>query len=225
MIAKRPFPAHHLGYTRNPFGRLTDAEWAAVAVLPDAVRQALPVGCHHLQLLGPRGVGKSSALCRIVAELRQAGRRVAYEYVPPGQHHFKTDLADVEVFCLDEAQRLSWRQRRRLVRWGGAHGRLIFSSHRDLRRWFGWQRPFVISIDLQPLVTEAHWQAVLARRLAAFARPEAPRLALAPDAVRYLHARFGADLRAGEALLYEVWQAAEGVRTLRAEDLQAALRP
>lgn len=221
MKQERPFPAHHLGYTRNPFGTLTDAEWAAVTVLPAAVRQALPAGCRHLQLLGPAGVGKSSALRRIAAELQQAGRRVVYEYLPPGQRRFLSALDGVEVFLLDEAQRLSWPQRRRLVRWGETRGRLIFSSHQDLRGRFGRQRPFLTTIDLAPLVTRQHWQAVISSRLAAFARPEAPRLTLAPEAVAHLHARFGADLRAAETLLYEVWQAADEVRVLSAADLAA----
>ncbi len=216
-MQKRPFPFHALGYSRNPFGALSDEEWEAVAVLPEAVQAAVKSG-RHLQILGPKGAGKSTTLRKITAILQDAGQQVAYEYIPEGQHHFTTPLDGLTVFCLDEAQRLRWREMRRLLHWGISQGRLILGTHRKVGRFWG-KRPSFATIYLPELITSAHWQAALAQRLAVFALPDRPRLTLTPEAVDFLVQTFGADMREGEYFLYEVWQHQKAARSLAAEEL------
>lgn len=205
---QRPFfHFRKIGYRRNPFGALTAEEWAAVAVLPPQAAQALATGFAHLQLLGPMGVGKSTALLAVQEVFRQAGRRTTVEYLPLGKRRFDTETAVLDVFLLDEAQRLSWRQRRRLVS-GVGNGRLqiVLSSHEDLTRVFAQKGLVLTSVDLAGEMTVDWITAVLDRRLSYFALPDQPRAILSDAAVYYLYQRFGNNLRQMEYFLYEVWQ-------------------
>lgn len=215
----RPFPFHALGYSRNPFGALSDAEWVAAAVLPDVLEKAA-AGNAHLQILGPKGAGKSTTLRKITAMLQEMGTHAVYEYIPEGQRHFTTPLNELAVFCLDEGQRLRWRELRRLLHWGRSQGRLILGTHRRVD-WPGVVRPSFTTFHLPDLITAQHWQNAIEQRLAIFAQPEEPRLALSPAAVTFLFHTFGANMREGEYFLYEVWQQQKAVSMLTAEELNA----
>lgn len=205
------FHFEKVGYWRNPFGALTEAEWAAVAALPPKAAQALSAGFDHLQLLGPMGVGKSTTLLALHNYFAAEGRRVAYEYLPPGQRRFETETAVLDTFLLDEAQRLWWGQRQKLRRLAG-NGRLqiIFSSHEDLTGLFANRGLNLTSVDLAGEMEVGWITAVLDKRLAYFALPDQPRARLSDDAPAYLYERFGHNLRQMEYFLYEVWQSLDG---------------
>lgn len=223
-MAKRPFHFHQLGYTRNPFGALDADEWPQVALLPPAVQENLPPPGVHMQLIGQKGSGKSSALRKLAAEFAAQGRAVAYEYVPEGQTRFFTQLEELDLFLLDEAQRLHWWAR---WKWLDAlrNGRLqtIFSTHYDLRRHFARRGLELVTVEIDRQLTLAQVAAMLARRLHYFALPHAPRAMLTDEAVAFLFATFGADLREMEYFLYEVWQELEGVTAVTPEQLRPAL--
>ncbi len=216
-MRQRPFPFHSLGYTRNPFGALSDQEWVAAAVLPDAIIGVLE-GSANIQLLGPKGAGKSTILRKATAVLQAAGQVAAYEYIPEGQRQFTTPLATLNVFCLDEAQRLGLQEKRRLLRWSHGKGRLIVGTHRKVGTV--WPDRSLFTIYLPDLITADLWQAALTQRLAVFAIPDRPRLTFAPDSFEYLHQVFGADMREGEYFLYEVWQQQKAVTAVTASDLE-----
>ncbi|MBK8988893.1 MAG: hypothetical protein IPM39_22950 [Chloroflexi bacterium] len=216
------FHFYQLGYRRNPFGALTAAEWAAVAVLPSPVNLLLAVSPQNWQLLGPMGSGKTTSLLGLEAHFAALGQRVAYEYLPDGQSRFVTDTAELDLFLLDEAQRLSGRERRRLLRLV-EHGRirLIISSHEDLSPLFArWRRPLA-SVWLATEISVAHYWAVLERRLAYFALPDRERVTLAETAVSFLYDTFGHNMRDAEYFLYEVWQRQDAPITLDAHHLAA----
>lgn len=216
---KRPYFSHHrLGYRKNPFGALTAVEWTAVSFLPDEVAAALADGRTHIQLLGRDGCGKSSLLLGMAERLRQNGQTVVYEYIPEGQNWFEQGSPDFDVFLLDEAQRLNWRQRRRWLKLGGKH-RLIFSAHVDLQAHFqrrGW--PLYV-FDVATAVTPATYAAWMERRLTYFAIPQIPAATLSPDAVQFLYDTFGANIREAEYFMYEVWQGLAEVGEVTAEYL------
>lgn len=191
---------HKLGYWLNPFSTLTDEQWLEIGYLHPVLGEALASG-RHLQLLGEKGSGKTTALHLMVAHLAADGCQVAYEHVPEGQHYFVSDTAALEVFVLDEAQRLSWWQKRRLAQIG-RETRLIISSHRDLGSWLYNS----LTINVTQLHTLAHWHTLLTRRLAYFAGPTIPKAQLSDDAIIYLQQRFAPDFRAAEFFLYEVWE-------------------
>jgi hypothetical protein len=216
------FPFHALGLQGNPFRALTDEEWGNLALLPSellALDPAAPV-----QILGERGHGKTSLLMGLAAQGRQTGQKIVYEYLAAGQDRFTTPLAGLDVFLLDEAQRLNRRERGRLLAQMLAPGkapRLILSSHEDLAPLFARRRLNLATLRLAEASVD-HLRAVVERRLAFFALPGGPGVTLAPEAAAYLHEQFGGDLRAVEQLLYEACQQLSGPGEITAARLVAA---
>ncbi|MCW3059201.1 MAG: hypothetical protein JWQ02_1022 [Capsulimonas sp.] len=216
--ASTPFPFHALGYRCNPFRVLSDEEWGEIALLSEPTRMAL-AGNSHVQILGRRGRGKSTALRGFVHAVRASGASVAYEYIPPGRHQFLTSLDGLEIFALDEAQRLFPSECLRLASAAKRHGtRLILGSHADFRFFL---KPLVtVSLDSP---NPEHFAAALQRRLDYFALPDAPCAALSPEALRWLIDCYRSDLRGAEHLLYEALPRLDGPRSLTPVDLQQAL--
>jgi hypothetical protein len=213
------FPFHDLGFRANPFRALEDDEWADVVVLTASAIQATDAG-GHIQVLGERGHGKTSTLLGLQAHLRRSGQAASYEYLPEGEEVFHSKLDGMDVFLLDEGQRLNLAERARLLREGKSGRRLILGSHEDLTGLFA-----AAELPLATLLPEtaslAHLQAVLARRLAYFAlAPEAPAVTLDDTAVAYLAETFGGDLRAMQWFLYEVFQALRRPGTISAAELR-----
>jgi hypothetical protein len=214
------FPFHALGFRSNPFRALTDEEWAAIVVLPEAVLQAA-AGGGHLQVLGEMGRGKTSTLLGLAEHFRHEGRVVTYEYLPIGKDTFKLALAGLQVFLLDEAQRLRPSERRRLLTAARGGLRLIVGSHEDLAPAFTGAGLSLSTVRLET-TGRAHLEAILARRLDHFALGDRqPRVTLDPSAAKYLEATFGNNLRAMERFLYEVFQHLEAPVALTAESLKA----
>lgn len=220
MTQRRFFFHHQLGYRSNPFGALTAVEWTAVAFIPPVVQQKLDNGLVHLQLLGPAGCGKTTTLLKLTEYFGGQGRRVVYEYLPEGQSHFETNLDGVDLFVLDEAQRLNRRERKRWLAEGTTVPRtavsFIFSSHEDLTRLFGGRRPSagrspsgnlpLQSVHVGDAVTLAHYQSWIERRLAYFALPDVPRVTLSTAVIAHLYQTYGQEMREAEYFLYEIFQ-------------------
>jgi hypothetical protein len=219
-MSKRPFFYHHiLGFRRNPFGALDQSEWAAIAVLPPTLAGRPMSDFRHLQLLGPMGSGKTTTMHKLMEQFTQNGQRIKYEYLPPGERVFKTDTAVLGTFFLDEAQRLTRRERRRLLSAAVLGLRLVFSSHEDLTSLFHrWQQP-LLSINLEEALTVDLYSQMLDRRLDYFALPDRPHTTLAADAVRWLYQTFYPNMRDAEYFLYEVWQKETAVREITAVHL------
>ncbi|MFQ5399139.1 MAG: hypothetical protein ACE5E7_06020 [Anaerolineae bacterium] len=223
MVPRRPFFFYALGYRRNPFGALTDEEWAEVAVLPSEVTAVIRSPFTHLQLLGPQGSGKSTCLLKLTHQFREQGLQVAYEYLPVGQREYHTETVGLDVFLLDEAQRLRWGERRRLLREAGRL-RLVLGSHADWRRHFARRGVSIHTVTLGDSLTADTLHTLLARRLDYFALPGVERVMLAADAVAFLLDTFGGDLRKMEYFLYEVWQQQDRVTTITADWLRHLYR-
>jgi hypothetical protein len=222
---KRPFFFQHtLGFRRNPFGAMTQAEWVAVTVLPDELLNSLAAGFTHLQLLGPMGSGKTTTMLKLADQLDQGGSRLAYEYLAEGDKQYRTDTAVLDTFLLDEAQRLSRRERRRLLAGlageDGSGLRLIFSSHEDLAPLFRRRQRPLQTINLEKTLSTELYDRILTRRLDYFALPDKTHTTLSPDAVAWLFERFYPNLRDAEYFLYEVWQRETAVREVTAVHLQ-----
>ena len=203
------FPFHALGFRCNPFRAVTDAEWVSVAILPDSVAEIIAKGFVHLQIIGEKGYGKTTTLLALAAQFKREGKRIAYEHIEEGRRQFTTEIGGLDVFLLDEAQRLSERERERLLAALSENGdglHAVLGSHDDLTPLFARRGLPLTTVhhDTAPL---AHLNVVIQRRLAYFALSGgAPGVTLSPEAVRYLHETFGGDIRAMEMLLYEVFQ-------------------
>jgi hypothetical protein len=213
------FPFHALGFRCNPFRVLSDEEWAEVAVLPGPIAALFDGGFTHLQVIGEAGRGKSTALVALAERFRQQGQRVHHEYLPEGTRRFRTPTDGIDLFCLDEAQRLLRGERRRLLGLAERGTRLVLSSHEDLAPLFARRRlPLTtVRLDDEP---DVHFRAVLERRLDYFALAGAERVTFAPDALAALRRRFGTDLRAAERWLYELFQRLDSPRPLTLRDVE-----
>jgi len=200
------FPFHALGFRCNPFRALTDEEWGAIVLLPAAVTDALSAGGRHLQIVGEAGCGKTSTLLALWKQFQDGGQRAAYEYLPAGTTVFRTDLRPLEVFLLDEAQRLNRRARRRLAAAAAEDSaRIIVSSHRDLSPLFERAGASLTTVRLD-FPSPARLRQMLHRRLAYFAlHPDAPP-SFRDDALDALRRASGGNLRAVERCLYEAFQ-------------------
>lgn len=219
-MSDRYFPFHALGFQCNPFRALTPEEREEIALLSEPVR-ALLARDEAIQILGPMGSGKTTTLRGLAARLREQGKSVVYEYLPEGQRRFTTETGALRAFCLDEAQRLIGRERRRLLAPARRDGlRLLLASHEDMSALFARQGLPLLTVRLDT-GDEAHFYAALQRRLDYFALPDTPRASLTPDALRRLRAQFGVNLRAAEYLLYEVFQNLRLPEAITAEHFRA----
>jgi len=202
---ERFFLFDRLGLRRNPFGTLTDEEWADIAIIPQEIQSAFDAG-HHLQILGPRGRGKSTILRSLIRRIAWQQKQSAYVHLQRWQGHYHSDIRELDAFALDEAQRLLlWRWWPLLHRAQGGL-RLIIGSHRDDRWLFSLFGLHVQTYQMKRLITRAHLQAVLQHRLAYFSTSDEPLIHFTPGAFDYLWARFADNLRAQDFFLYDFFQ-------------------
>lgn len=201
------FPFLALGFCGNPFRRLTDDELAAVAVLPDGLLRLARNSSDHLQILGAQGRGKSTCLRALATIFRRDRLRAIYEYIPVGRNSFSTSLDGLDVFLLDEAQRLKVHEWTRLLAAVSNRDclRLVVGVHDDMTPLFSRHCLPLATIHIDS-ITSPYLQAVLNRRLALLALDDPPAITFSADAVRYLRDAFGSDLRGVERFLYEVFQ-------------------
>lgn len=195
-----------MGLKCNPFRVLTDAEWAAVAVVPSPVLDVIMRASTPVQIIGEAGRGKTTTLLAVKTKFLRENVPVVYQYLPQGTRHFDDrGAATAQVFLLDEAQRLTRGERRRLCRLAASGVRLIFSSHEDLTAVCAAHNLSLTTINLsQP--DNARLAHILQTRLAYFSTEEQPAITISGDAIDFLLARFGDDLRSMERFLYEVFQ-------------------
>lgn len=209
-----------LGLTKNPFGTLSPEEWVAVTVLPPQLETALQSSA-HLLIMGRKGRGKSTVLRYAVAWHRQRGQAAAYEHLQLQQHHYVTDTAALDVFALDEMQRLSWHEAQRLYA-TMAGKRLIIGSHVDHRLAFMVRRWPLQVIRLGTIASRERLAKILMRRLDVFGlSPHGAQITFSDDAIDYLWGRFRGNLRHVDAFLYDLIQQRQSGGVLDAATLKA----
>jgi hypothetical protein len=193
-----PYSVYNLH--RNPFGELTRAERAELAVVEDldVWLAALRDPRTSIQFVGDCGFGKTTHLLAIEKRLPSA----AYVYYP--EKGRRPPLPRQRPVLVDEADRMGWRQHLRLLHGGGP---LVIGTHVDyswrLRR-AGFR---VLNVNVE-LPKEPRLLAKILNR-----RVEASRLNVSlpiplidEEFAEQLMHRFGCNLRRIEHFLYERFQ-------------------
>jgi hypothetical protein len=220
-LTEHYFPFHRFGLTRNPFGTLSDEERFQVTVPLPQVERLLADGFDHLLVTGYKGSGKTTTLTYLVEVLRREGETVAYERLPRFQMHYRTNLAWLDTFALDEMQRIAPWEAIRLFREGRGK-RLLIGSHADHRLAFRLRGLDVTTIRLDRTASRERLARILARRLAVFQlNADSPAdLSFSPDAIDWLWELFGSDLRAMNFFLYDAFQQIEEPGAITADWLR-----
>ena len=117
-------PYCHLNLRHNPFGELTESERVQLAVVcVDDVVASLHNSNQVVQYVGEKGHGKTTHLLKI----RQAFPNSGFVHIPEGE---RRPVPDGQPVFVDEAQRLTARQRRHLFREDRA---LVLGTHQDFQ--------------------------------------------------------------------------------------------
>jgi hypothetical protein len=196
-----PFSSWNLRY--NPFGELTPAERAEVAVFDAGpIAHQLAQGQSAVQFIGPCGRGKTTRLLAVQRHLAIPDSAIIY--LPPlswavPRWWRKTLQVAGSLIVIDEAQRMPPPVRHAIFR---RRVPLVLSTHRDLTgplRRAGYR---VFTYIVGPQNDARHVAAVANARLCAarLTKADVPQLSI-EDAQR-LVARFGDDLREIESFLY-----------------------
>jgi len=215
------FPFHKLGLTKNPFGTLTPDEWVAVTVPPPDLLSIVQTGFDHLQVIGRRGRGKSTTLRWLCHYLKMQSKRTAYERLPRWHFNYHTDLSDVDVFALDESQRLFILNQRHLFR--EMQGKtLIIGTHISWQRAFRWHGWNITTIHIANHTTRDLVQRILNKRLEVFATKDGAQVWFDASAVDYLWETWGDNLRGMEWFLYHCMQKRQDTGAITATYLKTA---
>lgn len=117
-------PYIHLNLTHNPFGELTESERVSLAIVcVDEVIALLKDPRQVVQYIGEKGHGKTTHLLKI----REAFPCCGYVHIPEGE---RRPVPDGEPVLIDEAQRLTFWQRKSLFR---DRRPLVLGTHRDFQ--------------------------------------------------------------------------------------------
>lgn len=217
------FPFHDIGFRCNPFRALTEDEWSKVAVLPEELITILDENNTHIQIIGNDGYGKTTTLLGLTTYFSHKGKRFAYEYIPHGKSKYHTDTHNIEIFLLDEFQRLNQRQRVRLITSASSDPikglQLVVSSHEDYTDYFEVGDLPLSTIRLEK-IPEHRLGTILERRLRFFAIDESAKPTFTIGAVKFLWKTYGSDLRSVERLLYHVFQQLKPCEKINEERLR-----
>jgi hypothetical protein len=193
------FPYSHLNLCRNPFGEATTQERISLAIADtDEMRRTFRQPKTAIQLVGRHGRGKTSHLLALKRELlAHDGLDAAYIrlrdqfWIPPSKH-----------ILLDEGEFLFRRSfwRLRLVT------SLAISTHRD---WSRALRALGFSVKTIQIATvcPTRLKQVFEKRMEWSRRNPGPLPLISEQTTGRLIERFGDDIRAMEAALYDGIQA------------------
>lgn len=185
---------------RNPFGELTRAERADLAVVDlDAIaKQIKPARRNCYQWIGECGRGKTTRLLALQKHFSDA----VYVYLPEDQPCPAIPVAS--LLLIDEAQRLPRGVRKTIFATGVP---LILATHRDLSRPLRRHGYDVVTERIGLVLTPSKLATMLNRRIRASARVPRQTVPIIDEAITSeLIRRFGTDIRAIESYLYQTVQ-------------------
>lgn len=201
-------PMAPLNLRVNPFGEWAREDRIAMAQLDAAPwLGALQHERHALQFVGACGRGKSTHLLALARLLAFAPHGIPshYCYLPPRGPCPPFPAAG--ILLIDEAQRLPWLRRRRLLRQGRP---LVLGTHRDGRGPLQRAGYTVETVDLDQLKPPEQLAAILNRRIEHARLGDGPLPSITPAEAARLQIWFGSNIRAAEHYLYHQFQIRAG---------------
>lgn len=183
---------------RNPFGELTREERGELAVV-DVETWVELLNCRTmaLQFIGPCGHGKTTHLLAILKAMPDS----RYVYLPPDG--CQPQIPQERPLLIDEAQRLTFLQRRRVFRQGGP---LVLGTHEDLTnplQSFGFK---VLTVQVAADQSIDKLMSILTMRIEASRLSSEPVPRIPPQLVLNLHRQCGSNVRQIEQILYDQFQ-------------------
>jgi len=189
-------PFAHLNLRRNPFGEISAQETAALACvdIDDVVHRLATPGV-AIQYVGDKGFGKTTHLLAIRSRLPDAG----YVHIPEGQ---RGRIPTGTPLLIDEAQRLTWGQRRRLFRQSVP---LVLGTHTDYSRAL---RPHRVTetIAVGSRMDAERLCALLNARIQWARRSEGPLPRIRLETARRLRDNYGPNVRGTLHEMYAAFQ-------------------
>lgn len=222
MELDRYLPFYRLGFTCNPFRALTPDENGKVAIISDKITNTYKHTLDHLQILGSEGRGKTTTLMGLASHTNSEKWASSYEYLADGQESYRTDLSDLNLFFLDEAQRLNKASISRLVDTASDKLRIVFSSHEDLSDVFQRKELRLSSFRVE-VESSAQIDEIISRRLEFFSKEATPAITLSKQAIDFLLITHGTDIRGMLDLLYDVFQDCRERGTLTIADIKSSI--
>ncbi len=204
FVELQPFAKLHL--RRNPFGALPEEDRGRL-IVPVLDLGELGEWIQHprraVEFLGDCGRGKSAHLHALRHELRLRGTRHPITHLRPAEPARAKLIPEATVVLVDESQMLCAKERRRLFRRPVSFALGTHESHATELAKLGIE---CRSVDIRSLDLSTLREIV--RRRVAWARwggGEPP--GVSDVTLDALHQAYGADLRAIEGALYEIYQA------------------
>jgi hypothetical protein len=202
-----------LGLKWNPFRVVAPSENSDVYI-PDLYRTATLAREVALsdspltQVVARAGHGKSTFLAAVADTLEEAGISFESLYLQPSLWaRVRVPGKNVRVLILDESERLSRLNLRKLSGWTRRGGRLIVSAHRDqFNSPFSGLPPCPATIAFPQITLDGLQQFFLTRLR--WAGDVDQRFELADDGAEWLLFFSEGNLRVVEAVLYEIFQVA-----------------
>jgi len=210
-----------MGLRGNPFRVLPVEQTAGFYAPIDAGSRVTPEtiaesSSTFVQIVGQMGFGKSALLAAVQSHVEEAGSLCDRRYLAIDHDGtFEEPIEEVEVFFLDEAQRLHRKGRRAARLWRDAESgrRLIVTTHEDLRKSMG---DDALTVEL-PRADAKLIEEVFRRRIA-FSGGDPDAITLTPQAARWLATRSKGALRWVEKVLYEVFQGVEVAKKIEIDE-------
>lgn len=202
----------HLNLRRNPFGELTADERRDLALVDlSDVESFLAVSITAplqpaVQILGEKGFGKTTHLLA----LQKVFPESSYTWIP-AERSVPVDVSGTPVL-IDEAQRLTWRQRRRLWK---QRVPLILATHRNFVRSLRRAGRSVYTFSAARHTNPERICRMANSRIEMVRRTSAPVPAISPAFAARLSLQYGADIRAICQSLYDTFQNLRSVEDVR----------
>jgi hypothetical protein len=203
VAASPGLPFAHLNLRRNPFGEVDihrRAEFAVVDI--DGFVDRLREPNFALQFIGEKGHGKTTHLMALLPHFPDA----TYLHIGEGE---RPTIPRGKPLFIDEAQRVGPAERRRINRRGVP---LVFGTHRNFQRELERNGREVVTVTPGDYVDVNRVLKILNRRIQWARRGPGDVPAITVATAQAMIALHGANIRAIEAKLYDIFQNLDAVR-------------